>query len=105
MPACSSYLQIQNINHQMDRDSCGHEAGGETATQACKQRTDHQTTISVLLLEVERDLASLLNPPGEDLDKLSDVAGERAGHGDAVVQHHVGIARQHRVWLGNHWEV
>ena len=74
-----------------------------TTPRACKLRTA-KTTISVLMFEAERGLASLLNPPGEDRHKLRDVAGECAGHGDAVRQHHVGVTRQHRVGLGNHWE-
>ena len=115
MPASSCYLDLSlNTNYKSVRCT---ETETETehssqmwtlcwcvtAPRACKLRTD-KTTISVLMFEVERSLASLLNPPGEDRDKLSDVAGERADHGDAVIQHHVGITRQHGVWLGDHWE-
>ena len=114
MPASSCYLEIQNINQIRWRDRDSEFLPVVDTRQVVSHPDSHpgmqaedrpdQTTISVLMFEAERGPASLLNPPGEDRDKLSDVAGERADHGDAVMQHHVGITRQHGVGLGNHWE-
>ena len=110
MPACSCYLEQQNINPLMDRQRQRQRTHPsedwqcDPGTRACKLRTAETTMIFVLMFEAERSLASLLHPPGEDREKVSYVAGAGAGHGDAVVQHHVGSQAQHGVGLGNHWE-